>query len=156
MVTDWSQIVLSSVKDAIKAGSFSGYQGISFDVEEGDSGLQQAFQETFEIAQSAGLKVSVTVSHSSPYGVADGPALMKSFFSSASIDYLSPQLYTSGLETENAYTQSAGVPWSDYAGAKSLFLPSIVDVSMYSSAAQYFQSLGIATAGFAQWKQVKP
>ena len=129
------------------------HQGLSYDVEEGSSGLQQAFADSFAAARSAGLKVMVTVSHSSPYGIPDGPKLMAAFFADHNIDYLSPQLYTSGTEAANDFTESAGVPWSAYKGATALFVPSIVDDSMYASAVSYFQAIGITPAGYAQWKQ---
>jgi len=131
------------------------HQGLAYDIEEAsESGLYPAFADSFNAARSAGLKVMVTTSHSSPYGVPDGPSLMAAFLADSNIDYISPQLYTSGTEAANDFTESVGVPWSAYKGAKPLFVPSIVDSSMYASAVSYFQTIGITPSGFAQWKQL--
>jgi len=131
---------------------FSGYQGIAFDIEEGDSGLAGAFATAFSTCKSAGYQILVTTSHSVPYGISDGTSLMQSFFSNGNIDYLSPQLYTTGTESSNDYTAD-GLTWSAYVGARPQFVPSIVTGSYYPSAQSYFAGQGITTAGFVQWAQ---
>jgi LysM repeat protein len=144
---------LTSVTAAINAGSFAGYDGIAYDVEEGDSGLESLFEQSFAAAKDNGFKVLVTVSHSAPYGISDASTLMQSFFANANIDYLSPQLYTTGKETANQYATSGGVTWSEYATAKAAVVPSIVDASLYQSAQNYFQQQGVTLSGFIQWGQ---
>jgi hypothetical protein len=127
-----------------------------FDIEQGDGGLanlfSRAFQSTFLLilfhgmigsvffgvsfslthflpaCRSFNMTVLVTVSHSAPYGFPDAASLMRGFFSDSNIDYLSPQLYTSGNEGQNDYTTSQGVGWNEYARSRaqvniSLFLP---------------------------------
>ena len=94
----------------------------------------------------------MTVSHSAPYGVSDAPALMQAFVQDANIDYLSPQLYTSGTEGQNDFGTSYGVAWSSYRGMKAKLAPSIVAASYYANARQFFAGQGLTTAGFIQWK----
>lgn len=144
--------VLESIRVAMTDGRFAGYAGIAYDVEVGASGLASAFARSFAMAKDAGFSVLVTVSHSAPYGVADAHALMESFLADPHIDFLSPQLYTTGFETENDYATSAGVPWSSYAHAEAAIVPSINRAELYSSASEYFGSRGVQLQGFIQWR----
>jgi len=149
----WSSGAISKISSYCKSKKFSGYQGIAFDIEEGASGLGSAFVSAFKACKSAGYKVLVTVSHSTPYGIGDGSSLMKTFFSNAgSIDYMSPQLYTSGNEGSNDFTQN-GVSWSSYKPFSGKLVPSIVSANLYGSAQSYFKNLGITTVGYVQWRQ---
>jgi LysM repeat protein len=143
--------LLTSINNAISAGTFAAYQGIAYDVESGDSGLEDAFEASFQLAKSNGFQVLVTVSHSAPYGISDAQTLMTSFFTSAYIDFLSPQLYTSGNETANDYTTTAGVTWNQYASAKALIIPSIVSTSLYPDAQATFATYDVTTAGYIRW-----
>jgi len=158
---------LTNVKNYINSPGFSGYQGLVFDVEEGTyappvtiENVKSAFEAAFQAAKSKGLKVLVTVSHSAPYGLpnpsgspSDASKLMDAFFASSNIDYISPQLYTSGSEGSNDYTTSGGVPWSRYKNSKAKVVPSIVRSSLYASAQTYFSGQGITLAGYVQWAQ---
>jgi len=148
----WTSSLLSSVTSSINNNAFSGYQGIVFDVEQGDSGLASAFETAFAAAKAHGFKVLVTVSHSCPYGISDAASLMSGFFGSSHIDYISPQLYTSGSEGANDYTTN-GVAWSSYASSRAQIAPSIVTASYYASAQSYFSGLGITLHGYVQWAQ---
>lgn len=96
----------------------------------------------------------VTVSHSAPYGIPDSANLMRSFLSNGNIDYLSPQLYTSGTEGGNDFSIVAGVQWSEYAAAKAAVVPSIVRDYMYWDAQGYLSTQGVTTFGWIQWAQV--
>lgn len=98
------------------------------------------------------LIVLVTISHSAPYGFQDAAVLMDSFLSSSHIDFLSPQLYTSGTETQNDYATSHGVTWQSYAGARPQIIPSIVTSNLYQDARNYFRNCGVNTTGYIQWK----
>jgi len=149
----WSSGALSSITAAINDGKFDGYQGICYDVEQGDSGLSGAFQNSFAAARSKGFEVLVTISHSAPYGFGDAYQLMQTFFSDGNINYLSPQLYTSGTEGQNDYTTSGGVSWSMYKDARPRIVPSIVRSSLYDSAHSYFQGQGVEITGYIQWAQ---
>lgn len=149
--------VLNQLNNLMNTGSFSAYDGICYDIEEGDSGLAGAFSTSFAIAKSKGLKVLVTVSHSAPYGIGDKIQLMSSFFTNPNIDILSPQLYTSGYETSNDYSFS-GVPWSSYANAVAFVVPSLVSASMLADAQAFFldnsrSGTSFAIQGYIQWKQ---
>jgi len=149
----WTATLVRKVSSYCSAGRFGGYAGIAFDIEEGDSGLGALFVATFKACKSKGYKVLVTSSHSTPYGISDGVALMNTFFQqAASIDYMSPQLYTSGNEGSNDYTTN-GVGWAAYKPFSGKLIPSIVAGSMYNSAKQYFANLGITAPGYVQWSQ---
>jgi hypothetical protein len=145
---------LNSIESHITSGAFSAYQGIVFDIEEGDSGLLSAFNACFQAAKNKGLTVLVTTSHSAPYGFDDAAVLMRSFFQNSNIDYLSPQLYTSGNEASNDYsiTANADVHWQEYASAKATVIPSICKSSYYDDAHNYFRSKGVTITGYIQWK----
>jgi len=147
----WTNSVLVNINSALNRGDFSSYGGIAYDVEQGNSGLGTLFQDSFRIAKSKGLKVLVTVSHSAPYGFGDAKTLMDLFFADTNIDYLSPQLYTSGTESQNDYTTSQGVGWDQYKKTRAHIKPSIVRGSLYSSAHSYFQQQGFNITGYIQW-----
>ena len=144
---------LQTLTDAIAAGRLSGYEGVAYDVEVGDSGLTNAFAASFATARARNLKVLVTISHSAPYGIADGSDLMRYFFGESNIDLLSPQLYTTGKESANEYATSHGVAWSEFAGAKAKLIPSIVRAGLYADAQTYFTGQGVTLSGFVQWSQ---
>lgn len=77
--------------------------------------------------------------------------MMKTFIRNEDIDYLSPQLYTSGKETENDFATSQGISWEDYAHSKAAIIPSIVQANMYHDAKNRFSRYGVNTSGFIQW-----
>lgn len=143
---------LEAIDAAITAGQFSAYEGLAYDVERGSSGLVQAFQQSFARAKANGFKVLVTISHSAPYDIADAPTLMTAFIADANIDFLSPQLYTDGDETQNQWAISAGVQWTQYAGAKAAIIPSLVSASLYPDAEETFAGHGVTTQGYIVWK----
>jgi len=147
----WSSGQLNALNSAINSGNFEGYGGIAYDIEEGSAGLGSLFQTSFRAAKSRGLRVLVSVSHSAPYGFSDAATLMNTFFSDTNVDYLSPQLYTSGNEGENDYSTCCGVSWDQWTRARSAIIPSIVRASYYSSAHTYFSQHNINITGFVQW-----
>jgi len=147
----WSSSQLNSVINAINNNSFSGYGGICFDVEEGQAGLSSAFESAFKAAKAHGYQVLVTISHSAPYGFSDASTLMSNFFASTNIDYISPQLYTSGNEKQNDYSTDGGVSWNAYQKSRAKIAPSIVQASYYPSAQQYFAGQGVTLSGYIQW-----
>lgn len=144
---------LKNIDNAIKDGRLGAYAGIVYDVEEGDSGLGQAFEESFQTAKSQGFKVVVTVSHSQPYGITDAGQLMSTFLNSANVDYLSPQLYTSGMESSNDYAITNGYGWENYKGARPGIVVSIVRENMFEDAKEFFARQGVPVAGYIQWAQ---
>lgn len=141
---------MSSINTAINNGLFAGYNGILYDIEIGDSGLSSAFETSFKTAKSKGFKVLVSVSHSTPFGIADGQSLMISFLSSTSIDLISPQLYTSGTEATNDYTENP-VLWSQWKTSNIPIVVSINTASLYNNAVSFFSSKGIQLQGYIVW-----
>jgi LysM repeat protein len=139
------------INAAITQHKFAAYGGVAYDVEEGGTGLAQSFRQSFALAKANGFQVLVTVSHSAPYGIKDAPTLMQSFFADPNIDFLSPQLYTTGDETANDYATSHGVAWSAYAGAKAQIVPSIIQAAWYPNAQSYFAGCGVTTTGYVVW-----
>jgi len=81
---------------------------------------------------------------------------MRAWFVDANIDYLSPQLYTTGNEGANDWATSGGVQWSEYANCRAKIIPSIVSSSMYQDTQSYFAARGVTTAGYIQWQQGPP
>jgi len=153
----FTAVAITNLNNAIIAGKLAGYDGICYDIEEGDSGLASAFAASFAIAKQYNFIVFVTTSHSAPYGITDKVDLMNSFFSNPNIDIISPQLYTSGNEGANDYVWD-GTPWSAYATAKAAIVPSIVSASMYADAQNFFATpsrsgTSFAIQGFVQWTQ---
>ncbi len=152
----WTASQLNALNNAISQGRISGWAGICYDIELGDSGLSGLFAASFAAAKRMGLKVLVTVSHSQPYGIADGAALMTSILQDINVDYISPQLYTGGGEAANDYTVGSGaLQWSAYKTTRARIIPAIVKASYYPSAQAFFQAQGITLAGFIQWDQAR-
>lgn len=77
---------------------------------------------------------------------------MQVFFEDGNIDFISPQLYTTGSETQNDYATSHGVSWKDYAHCKAAVVPSIVKDTMYASAQEFFLKQGVTLKGYVQWR----
>lgn len=150
---DMTAAGLTAITNAINDGSLNAWDGIAYDVEGGDSGLSDDFAQCFAAAKAKGFKVLVTVSHSCPYGIDDGPTLMSGFFADANIDILSPQLYTSGSESANDYTW-ARVPWTDYANCKAAIAPSMVKASYYDDGVSYFATQGVTITGYVVWGKI--
>ena len=145
---------LNAITTAINAGNIiTGYDGIAYDIEEGDAGLSQAFSNSFAAAKAKGFKVLVTVSHSQPYAISDAPTLMKALLLDPNIDVFSPQLYSTGTEPVNDYT-AVGTPWTLYSTTKAAIVPSIVKTSYYNDAVTYFATQGVTLQGYVQWAQV--
>lgn len=141
---------LSEINTAIADGRFDDYDGLAYDVEVGDSGLSADFASSFAAAKAKGFKVLVTVSHSAPYGISDAATLMQGFISDDNIDYLSPQLYTTGEESSNDYADPL-LSWTEFAAAKAKIIPSIVKAAYYPDAVTYFETQGVTLEGYIQW-----
>lgn len=145
---------LQAIVEGISDGTFksAGYDGICFDVEECDAGLAPAFAAAFAAAKEKGLRVFVTTSHSAPYGCPDGAALVEAWLADENLDFVSPQLYTSGRESEPEFTPNDQVPWSTWRGSKVKIVPSIVRASQYAAVQSWAEEQGLpALGGFLQW-----
>ena len=150
----WTSSWVRKVSEYCSSGKFSGYVGVVLDIEIGDSGLASDFADAFSACKSQNYKVLVTVSNSAPYAIDDAATLMRSFFPNKNIDYLSPQLYSSGNEKSNDYSTNAGVQYTEWAKAVAQVIPSIVTSSLYSDAKSVFHSrFGIQTAGHVRRSQ---
>jgi len=149
----WTSAYVQKVGDYCTNGKFSGYSGICFDIEEGDSGLADDFAKTFQACKSAGFTILMTTSASAPYGVGDAATLMRSFFPNPNIDYLSPQIY-SGDPNKNAYTENSGVQFAEYAKARAITVPSIWHAGNYEDAQNVFRTRwGMTLGGYVRWAQ---
>jgi len=149
----WTNGWVQKVGAYCTSGRFSGYSGICFDIEEGDSGLANAFAQTFQACKQSGFKILITTSASAPYGVGDAATLMRSFFPNPNIDYLSPQIYC-GDPWSNCYTVNSGVQWSEYAKARAKLVPSVWHASNYADALNVYRNqYGIQCAGYVRWAQ---
>ena len=76
---------------------------------------------------------------------------------SANIDYLSPQLYSSGAEEEPEYEAedpNRNVAYERYKNSKAKFVPSIASADQVDRVRLFFQVKGIQVDGYVEWKQV--
>lgn len=88
----------------------AGWDGLCFDVEVCTPNVSfvDAFKNCFAKCKQAGLQVLVTMSHTNPYqcqsGAGQGMDLVNSWINDSNVDYISPQLYSSGetLEPSNS------------------------------------------------------
>jgi len=149
----WTQSVLTNLDSNITRIKQAGWDGIVYVIKEGDPGLSNAFAKSFANAKAEGLSILVSVSNSQPYRIPDASLLMTGFISDSNIDYLSPQLFRSGNEPENDYTDK-GTTWASYTSAKAKFVPSVVNfVRDCPTAASYFDQFRIQVYGCVQWAQ---
>ena len=152
---------LAELDTAVSAGKLSQWQGIYYDVEQGDAGLASNFAKSFANTKAHGLKVIVGISGTEPYAISDATALMSSFFTNTNIDYMSPMLYETGTETANIYEVIGGTPWSSWAKSKAPLLVSIscgaTSQSLYNDAVSKLGQYGIKNiTGYIFWGNSKP
>ena len=153
----WTKARINEVALYIDNRRFAGYQGIAFDVEEGESGLAPWFRWVFEKAKKARLDVVVTVSHTAPYQVADARDLVLSFINDPNIDIISPMMYSSGQSfktcDQSGYldTRYWNVPWSWYARSRAAVVPSIWRRDHYKAARRFLAKKGIRARGYIIW-----
>jgi len=106
------------------------YDGIVIDAEEyasGQSVTVQQWNDMFVAIKAEILVLIVTLSHFSPYGTPNGNELVADWLSNPNIDYLSPQLYTTGTEPQNDW-EGFDQAWVT---ASTPIAPSIVQESYY-------------------------
>ena len=102
----------------------------------------------------------ITTSHSAPYEATSDESrigLVDSWVASDNVDYLSPQLYTTGGEGAE-FAASTGilgeVGYEHYLNAKKAkFVPSIVAETQVDEVREYFAEKGLIVDGFIQWQQ---
>ena len=143
----WTSYAITEINQALAAGRFSDYTYYIADIEIGETGLASDFATNFKAAKDAGMTVVVTISHSAPYGFADKIELMESFFKDENIDYISPQMYTTGTETEIDWDYD-GVTWDQFSDSIAEIAPSLVDCDQYWEAeAEFAFEYGVFITG---------
>jgi len=156
---------LDATGAAAKTIAKDGFVGVMFDVEVVNGAtedLVKAFQTASKNLKAQSLQVGVTTSHSGPTtyeGGAEGPPIVKGWVADPNLDIISPQLYTTGHETQPQHMTTAncaGCTWDLYKSpAKAVIAPSIVKADQYDAAKTFFASQGITTKGYIQWAQIK-
>eukprot|EP00757_Euglenozoa_sp_SAG-D1_P004912 gene4912-2367_t len=141
----------------------AGYGGVILDVEEATGSaadLNAAFASALQKLKAEGLVTGITPSHSAPYKTdtsAIAVALVNAWVASDYLDFISPQMYTTGYETTPQYdltsTCSPTCTWDLYKNAKPALAPSVVDHTHYAAVQSFFANKGITTKGFFQWAQ---
>jgi hypothetical protein len=154
----WTASTIVKLNSAINSGKIkkAGYVGICYDIEEADAGLASAFAKSFSTAKASQLGVLVTVSYQASYGLQDGASVMRAIFASSDVDYLSPQLYTTGKETKNDYSlnkdgTNSQITWESYSAAHAQIVPSIANAGLASDSSIFFAKIGITTHGYLSW-----
>ena len=102
----WSLAAVQAVANSanLDAVIALNYDGIVIDAEEyasGQSVTVAQWNDMFAAIKAKGLLLIVTIPHFSPYGMSNGNELVADWLSNPLIDFLSPQLYTSGTEPQN-------------------------------------------------------
>jgi hypothetical protein len=134
----WTKSVIAAIIDEIKNGTLSssnmyytdpnggaqyGFGGICYDLETGDSGLEDAFTSgangwsyngtpydgLFYATTNAGFGVFVTISHSAPYGFDDTDTIMEAVVTCPYVNQYILQLYTEPIGTTNEYASTNGI-----------------------------------------------
>lgn len=155
---NWTADILNTNTQSINEGLLPlGYDGVMFDIEQGDAGLLEAFEQCFASIKQIGKKVYVGVSHSGPYGFPDTETLMTGIFASNNIDGLSPMLYSAPTPPySNNYDAGGGIAWAQWQTTSIPIIPSIPIASLYPDAQQWFKdNLNITLDGFIQWVNIK-
>eukprot|EP01063_Lacrimia_lanifica_P023619 TRINITY_DN3123_c0_g1_i1.p1 TRINITY_DN3123_c0_g1~~TRINITY_DN3123_c0_g1_i1.p1 ORF type:complete len:793 (+),score=321.77 TRINITY_DN3123_c0_g1_i1:52-2430(+) len=134
----------------------AGYTGVAYDIEEcaGGATPPEAFAASFKVVKAAGLNVLVTVSHTAPYACTNKVALMDAFIADTNVDYMSPQLYSSGTEAAPSFDWD-GTPFKAFRGMAPhmKMVPSVVDATHYPAVRAFFANNSIPLHGFIQWRQ---
>ena len=146
----------------------AGYEAVMFDIEEikgSHTMMIPLFAQAFAAIKKAGLGVGVTVSKCAPYQAdtpIDSVEFIKAWVKDENIDFMSPQLYTTGYEPEplfieTSFCKEAGCTWDLWRNAVPKVVPSIVGQEQYETVKEWFaKNYDIETAGFFEWKQRAP
>ena len=146
----WNVSDLDYINQKLTEIKRAGWDGLCFDVEVCTPNVSfvDAFKNCFAKCKQAGLKVLVTMSHTNPYqcqtGAGQGMDLVNSWINDSNVDYISPQLYSSGdsLEPSNL---------SMFKSVENKIVPSIPDVPDWDG---LNTKTGINNAGYIIWKQI--
>ena len=125
----------------------NGYDGVVFDVEEGDAIAISEWNTAFDTLRQNGFIVVVTISHFAPYQMANANELVQDWMKNSRIDYLSPQLYTSGNEASNDWINLA----SEWLNVTPNLAPSIVKESYYDQVPVTVQTDLPNNGGYFVW-----
>jgi len=146
-----------------------GFNGVMWDIEKvqgSASAMNPVFSSAFAAVKNAGLKNAITVSHTAPYDCdtpQDAVDFVKAFVQDANVDIISPQLYTSGWESQpdfavTGFCSSLAEPcgWNLYQNARAglKVAPSIATSSQYDATKSHLKNEEqIETSGYFVWQQ---
>jgi hypothetical protein len=132
------------------------YDGIVIDAEvyaSGETVTVDEWNTMFAAIKAKNLVLIVTISHFSPYGMLNGDVLVADWLSNPLIDYLSPQLYTTGTEPQNDWEGFSQV-WTT---ASTPIAPSIVQESYYDQLGSNSVTAYLPNAkGYLVWSNTPP
>ena len=132
----------------------NGYDGVMFDIEQYDSSTTNippsTFNGMFQTIKDANLYVFVTISHFAPYGMENAEDLVENWLQNSLIDYLIPQLYTTGYELSNDFTNFN----SAFLSSVPKIAPAIVSEPLYSVTYETVTSKLPNSKGFFVWNNV--
>lgn len=146
----WSDANIESVIGFIPTITTLGYTGVVLDIEQSSEVISIArWNELYSAIKDANLVLCVTTSHFQPYGILENAAeLVSDWLQSTLIDYLSPQLYTSGNQKANS--------WQDFNSAYKTsvpkVIPSIVQSTYYATVPVTVTSQLPNAVGYIQWQ----
>lgn len=133
----WTQQSLDNIKSSSNLDQVIAltYDGIVIDAEVYASGSPvipvEKWNEMFQAIKARNLILVVTLSHFKPYDMSNGAELVADWLQNPLIDYLSPQLYTRGSESQN-----------DWEGYNPLFKSSLARMAPSIVQASYYDQLG--------------
>jgi len=145
----WNLSDFDYINSKLSAIKSAGWDGLCFDVEVCPPNVSfvEAFKDCFAKCKQAKLIVFVTMSHLVPYacktGAGQGTDLVSAWISDSNIDYISPQLYTSGDTLEPS-------PLTQFVTVRDKILPSIPFESDFDGLAA---KTGLDCPGYITWKQ---
>merc|ERR1711881_697121 len=122
------------------------------------------FAAAFAAVKAACMTNAITVSHTAPYDTdtpQDATDFVTAFVKDANVDIISPQLYTSGNESQPDFAvtgncASAGCGWNLYRNMRSgmRLAPSIVNTSQYNAAKTHLKNNEqLDCSGYFVWEQ---
>jgi len=145
----WSDARIQSVIDFIPNIKSLGYTGVVLDIEQSSEEISiSRWNELYSAIKNGNLILCVTTSHFKPYGISDANALVTDWLQNPLIDYLSPQLYTSGNEQANSWA-AFNVAYKE---SKPKIIPSIVKSTYYATVPPTVTSHLPNAVGYIQWQ----
>jgi chitinase len=154
----WSLAAVQAVADSSNLDAVIAlkYDGIVIDAEvyaSGQTVTVAQWNDMFVAIKAKGLLLIVTISHFSPYGMPNGNELVADWLLNPLIDYLSPQLYTTGTEPQNDWVGFSQA----WVTASTPIAPSIVQASYYDQLGSNSVTAYLPNAkGYLVWSNTSP